>query len=45
MERYFREYRVRYIFLQDGIGTGVDSVTYDITHFLAIMNDMYSVPL
>ncbi len=36
MERYFPEKRVRYIFLLDGIDTGVESP------FRAIMNDMYA---
>lgn len=42
MERYFPEHRVRYISLLDGIDTGVDSSTNDITPFRAIMNDMYA---
>lgn len=42
MERYFPEHRVRYISLLDGIDTGVDSTTNDITPFRAIMNDMYA---
>jgi len=42
MERYFPEYRVRYISLLDGIDTGVDSTANDITPFRAIMNDMYA---
>ena len=42
MERYFPEHRVRYISLLDGIDTGVESSTNDITPFRAIMNDMYA---
>ena len=42
MERYFPEKRVRYISLLDGIDTGVESTTNDITPFRAIMNDMYA---
>lgn len=42
MERYFPEHQVRYISLLDGIDTGVDSVSNDITPFRAIMNDMYA---
>ena len=42
MERYFPEKRVRYISLLDGIDTGVESCTNDITPFRAIMNDMYA---
>lgn len=42
MERYFPEHRVRYISLLDGIDTGVESVSNDITPFRAIMNDMYA---
>lgn len=42
MERYFPEHRVRYISLLDGIDTGVDSTSNDITPFRAIMNDMYA---
>ncbi len=37
MERYFPEKRVRYISLLDGIDTGVDSTSNDITPFRAIM--------
>lgn len=42
MERYFPEKRVRYISLLDGIDTGVESTSNDITPFRAIMNDMYA---
>ena len=42
MERYFPEHRVRYISLLDGIDTGVESTSNDITPFRAIMNDMYA---
>jgi len=42
MERYFPEKRVRYISLLDGIDTGIDSTSNDITPFRAIMNDMYA---
>ena len=39
---YYRENRVRYISLLDGIDTGVESSANDITPFRAIMNDMYA---
>ena len=42
MERYFPENRVRYISLLDGIDTGVESTSNDISPFRAIMNDMYA---
>ena len=42
MERFFPEYRVRYISILDGIDTGVESAANDITPFRAIMNDMYA---
>ena len=42
MERYFPEKQVRYISLLDGIDTGVESTSNDITPFRAIMNDMYA---
>lgn len=42
MERYFPENRVRYISLLDGIDTGVESTSNNITPFRAIMNDMYA---
>lgn len=42
LEKFFPENRIRYISLLDGIDTGVDSSTNDITPFKAIMNDMYA---
>lgn len=42
MERYFPEHHVRYISLLDGIDTGIESATNDITPFRAILNDMYA---
>ena len=42
LEKFFPEKRVRYISLLDGIDTGVESSTNDITPFRAIMNDMYA---
>lgn len=42
LEKFFPENRVRYISLLDGIDTGVESSTNDITPFKAIMNDMYA---
>ena len=42
MERYFPEMRVRYISLLDGVDTGIESSSNDITPFRAIMNDMYA---
>lgn len=42
LEKFFPENRIRYISLLDGIDTGVESSTNDITPFKAIMNDMYA---
>jgi len=42
LEKFFPENRIRYISLLDGIDTGVDISTNDITPFKAIMNDMYA---
>lgn len=42
LEKYFPESNVRYISLLDGVDTGVDSITNEITPFRAIMNDMYA---
>lgn len=42
LEKFFPEKRVRYISLLDGIDTGIESSTNDITPFRAIMNDMYA---
>lgn len=42
LERYFPEHGVRYVSLLDGIDTGSDSSSNDITPFRAIMNDMYA---
>ena len=42
MERYFPEHQVRYISLLDGIDTGIDTTSNDITPFRAIMNDAYA---
>ncbi len=42
LEKFFPENRVRYISLLDGIDTGIESSTNDITPFKAIMNDMYA---
>lgn len=42
IERYFPEHQIRYISLLDGVDTGVESSTNDITPFRAIMNDMYA---
>ena len=42
LEKFFPENRIRYISLLDGIDTGIESTTNDITPFKAIMNDMYA---
>lgn len=42
LEKFFPENRIRYISLLDGIDTGIESSTNDITPFKAIMNDMYA---
>jgi len=42
MEKYFPEKSVRYISLLDGIDTGLDLSTNEITPFRAIMNDLYA---
>ncbi len=42
MEKYFPENKIRYISLLDGIDTGVESASNDVTPFKAIMNDMYA---
>jgi DNA invertase Pin-like site-specific DNA recombinase len=42
IENYFPEHRVRYIALNDGIDTYLESTNNDITPFKAIMNDMYA---
>lgn len=42
MERYFPENNVRYISLLDGVDTGLDLSTNDITPFRAIINDLYA---
>jgi len=42
LEKFFPENRIRYISLLDGIDTGVESSSNDITPFKAIMNDMYA---
>ena len=42
LEKYFPEHRVRYISLLDGIDTGIDSISNDITPFKSLLNDMYA---
>ncbi len=42
LEKYFPENRVRYISVLDGIDTGIDSTSNDITPFKSILNDMYA---
>lgn len=42
LEKYFPEKRVRYISLLDGIDTGIDSTSNDITPFKSVLNDMYA---
>jgi len=42
LEKYFPEKRVRYIALLDGIDTGIDSTSNDITPFKSVLNDMYA---
>ena len=42
LEKYFPEKRIRYISLLDGIDTGVDSSSNDITPFKSVLNDMYA---
>jgi len=42
MERYFPEKAVRYISLLDGIDTGLELPSNDITPFRAIINDLYA---
>lgn len=42
IEKYFPENRVRYISVLDGIDTGIESVTNDITPFKSVLNDMYA---
>ena len=40
LEKYFPENQVRYISVLDGIDTGIDSSSNDITPFKAILNDL-----
>ena len=42
LEKYFPENKVRYISLLDGIDTGIDSTSNDITPFKSVLNDMYA---
>ena len=42
LENYFPEKVVRYVSINDGIDTFIDSTSNDITPFKAIMNDMYA---
>ena len=42
LEKFFPENNVRYISLLDGIDTGVNSASNDITPFRAVFNDMYA---
>lgn len=42
LEKFFPENNVRYISLLDGIDTGVNSASNDITPFKAVFNDMYA---
>ena len=42
LEKYFPEKHVRYISLLDGIDTGIESISNDITPFKSILNDMYA---
>lgn len=41
-EKYFPSNNIRYVALNDGIDTYIDSTNNDITPFKAIMNDMYA---
>ena len=42
LENYFPEHNIRYVAINDGIDTFLDSTNNDITPFKAIMNDMYA---
>ena len=42
LENYFPEHNIRYVAINDGIDTFLDSTCNDITPFKAIMNDMYA---
>jgi DNA invertase Pin-like site-specific DNA recombinase len=42
IENYFPEHRVRYISVNDGIDTYIESTNNDITPFKALLNDMYA---
>lgn len=42
LEKFFPENQIRYIALIDGIDTGIESYSNDITPFRAVFNDMYA---
>lgn len=42
LEKFFPENQIRYIALIDGIDTGTESYSNDITPFRAVFNDMYA---
>lgn len=42
IENYFPEHMVRYVAINDGIDTFLDSTSNDVTPFKSIMNDMYA---
>ena len=42
LENYFPEHMVRYVAINDGVDTFVNSTCNDITPFKSIMNDMYA---
>ena len=42
LENYFPEHMVRYVAINDGIDTFLDSTSNDVTPFKSIMNDMYA---
>ena len=42
IENYFPEHNVRYVSINDGIDTYIESTNNDITPFKALLNDMYA---
>jgi len=42
IENYFPENKVRYVAINDGIDTYIESTNNDITPFKALLNDMYA---
>lgn len=42
LEKFFPENNVRYISILDGIDTGIECVSNEITPFRSILNDMYA---